>query len=140
MRNPWKRSCRDSERLRAVLEARSAQLRHDIDARLTRVRESASDPETAKEGESDETCDVDLQVLELSTSTLRRIEAAIERLDGGAYGRCKQCGRPISATRLNAMPFAARCRGCEHERERATVVGRRTARPRLWEMHEPLNG
>jgi RNA polymerase-binding protein DksA len=126
--------------LRAVLEARRAQLRREIDARLTRIRESASDPETAKEGESDETCDVDVQVLELSTSTLRRIEAALERLDRGAYGRCKQCGRPISATRLNAMPFAARCHGCEHERERAAVGGRRVVRRRPWELHEALNG
>lgn len=140
MRNPAKRGPRDSERLRAVLEARRAQLRRDIDARLTRVRESASDPETAKEGQSDEICDVDVQVLELSTSTLRRIEAAIERLDRGAYGQCKQCGRPISATRLNAMPFAARCRGCEHERERASVVGHRAVRRRPWEVHEALNG
>ena len=139
MRNPGKGRSKDSERLRAVLEARRAQLRREIDARLTRVRESASDPETAKEGETDETCDVDVQVLEMSTSTLRRIEAAIERLDRGAYGQCKQCGRPISVTRLNAMPFAARCRGCEHERERS--VGRRQAiRRRPWDVHESLNG
>jgi DnaK suppressor protein len=124
-----------------LLEARRAQLQRDIDARLTRVREWASDPTLVREGETDDTCDLDVQVIEMATSTLRRIDAAIERLERGVYGRCKQCGRTISPTRLDAMPFAVRCHKCEHERERAAAAhGRGAGRRRLWEMHEALAG
>jgi DnaK suppressor protein len=135
-----KRRSKHSQRFRVLLEARRAQLQRDVDARLTRVRERASDPTLVREGEADDACDLDVQVLEMATSTLRRIDAAIERLERGDYGRCNQCGHAISATRLDAMPFAVRCRGCEHERERAAAGRRRVVRQRLWEVHEALAG
>jgi RNA polymerase-binding transcription factor DksA len=37
---------------------------------------------------------------------------ALGRLDGGTYGRCERCGRPIDAERLEARPHARTCIDC----------------------------
>jgi len=40
---------------------------------------------------------------------LAEIEAALGRIDDGSYGRCVNCGRPIAAERLEAVPYATLC-------------------------------
>lgn len=44
---------------------------------------------------------------------LRELEAALRRLDGGAFGVCEGCGEPISERRLEAVPWARLCIPCE---------------------------
>jgi DnaK suppressor protein len=46
------------------------------------------------------------------------IAAALARIDGGSYGVCERCGEPISARRLEAVPWARRCFTCETEHEK----------------------
>jgi RNA polymerase-binding transcription factor DksA len=48
---------------------------------------------------------------------LARVEAAIERIDDGSYGRCEECGEQIPKTRLEAIPYAARCVRCASQEE-----------------------
>lgn len=43
---------------------------------------------------------------------VRRIVAALRRLDAGTYGTCEGCGEPIDASRLDLMPETTRCRSC----------------------------
>lgn len=43
---------------------------------------------------------------------LRRIDAALGRIDDGSYGICAKCGDAISEERLKAVPTAALCRNC----------------------------
>ncbi|XBQ16735.1 MAG: TraR/DksA C4-type zinc finger protein [Oceanicaulis sp.] len=43
---------------------------------------------------------------------LRRIEAALKRLDEGEYGWCAECGEAIEARRLEIDPAAPLCRSC----------------------------
>jgi DnaK suppressor protein len=43
---------------------------------------------------------------------LRRIEAALGRLDDGDYGHCAVCGEPIDERRLALDPAAALCIEC----------------------------
>ena len=40
---------------------------------------------------------------------LADIDAALERVAAGTYGRCTVCGAPIPEARLQARPFAATC-------------------------------
>jgi DnaK suppressor protein len=40
---------------------------------------------------------------------LQEIEAALQRLERGAYGTCQACGRPIGDERLEAMPATRFC-------------------------------
>jgi DnaK suppressor protein len=41
--------------------------------------------------------------------TLEEVEAALERLAQGTYGRCERCGQEIAPARLEAMPAARLC-------------------------------
>lgn len=42
-------------------------------------------------------------------SELSQVEAALIRLDDGAYGRCGACGQPIDDGLLAARPTASSC-------------------------------
>ena len=43
---------------------------------------------------------------------LRRIDAALMRMDAGAYGYCVECGEAIAVKRLQLDPATPRCAGC----------------------------
>jgi len=51
--------------------------------------------------------------MEWSSFLIRQVSAALERVDNGGYGLCLQCGEPISATRLTALPWVELCTGCQ---------------------------
>ena len=42
---------------------------------------------------------------------------ALERLNRRSFGRCEDCGRPLGAKRLAAMPWAELCVQCQQQRE-----------------------
>jgi DnaK suppressor protein len=46
----------------------------------------------------------------------KEVEAALERLDAGTYGKCEECGQPIGDERLEASPTARFC--IEHQQEK----------------------
>ena len=50
--------------------------------------------------------------------TLDQIEAALQRIEEGAYGRCADCGIKIPAMRLEAIPYATCCVECAARHER----------------------
>ncbi|MCX4823152.1 TraR/DksA C4-type zinc finger protein [Streptomyces sp. NBC_01142] len=43
---------------------------------------------------------------------LAELDRALERLERGDYGRCKGCGEPIPAERLEVRPAASTCVRC----------------------------
>lgn len=43
---------------------------------------------------------------------IRRVDAALQRLDDDEYGWCVECGEEIEAKRLEVDPAAPRCAGC----------------------------
>ncbi len=47
-----------------------------------------------------------------------RIQAALRRIGAGEYGRCVDCGEPVSAARLEALPEVERCVRCQERVER----------------------
>jgi DnaK suppressor protein len=50
------------------------------------------------------------EILEIDREQAQR---AAERRAHGAYGTCEDCGRPIGAERLEALPTATRCMRCQ---------------------------
>lgn len=59
----------------------------------------------------------DLAMAEAAEATLGRVNSALDKLDHGTYGVCDSCGRPISAQRLEALPFATLCLECQERSE-----------------------
>lgn len=53
--------------------------------------------------------DLDIQEAGRDVEELNGIEAALRRIDDGAYGDCDDCGQEIGFPRLNVQPTATRC-------------------------------
>jgi DnaK suppressor protein len=51
-------------------------------------------------------------LLDAARERLTAIEAALGRLETGAYGICERCGQPIGDERLAARPAAVTCIRC----------------------------
>ena len=58
-----------------------------------------------------------LSLLGSEKDALDQIEAAIERIEDGSYGRCEECGEKIPKSRLDAIPYAAQCVRCASQQE-----------------------
>lgn len=43
---------------------------------------------------------------------LKRIEAALQRIDSGDFGYCAKCGEPIPESRLEIDPISPSCVNC----------------------------
>ncbi len=46
---------------------------------------------------------------------LREIDDALRRIENGLYGTCLDCEEPISAKRLDAVPWARYCVACQEK-------------------------
>jgi DnaK suppressor protein len=44
---------------------------------------------------------------------LREVQDALQRIEQGSYGVCNACEEPISAKRLDAVPWAKFCVSCQ---------------------------
>ena len=49
---------------------------------------------------------------------LAAVNAALDRVEAGTYGRCHRCGGEIGVKRLTAMPSATHCLECQEAEER----------------------
>ena len=49
----------------------------------------------------------------IDVKLLREIAGALHRMDHDAYGVCMECEEPISAKRLDAVPWAKYCVTCQ---------------------------
>ena len=67
-----------------------------------------------------------LSLVSNEQEALYEIEEAMKRLEQGVYGLCGNCEKPIRKERLEAVPFARLCVGCQAMMEK---TGRRPAEP-----------
>jgi len=58
-----------------------------------------------------------LGLIEAEEDTLSLIDAALERIEQGAYGKCVQCEGVIPKARLNAIPYTPVCIKCAEQME-----------------------
>jgi len=52
---------------------------------------------------------------------LESIDAALDRIENGKYGKCIHCGQPIQEKRLEAVPWARHCLPCQDLNERGLL-------------------
>jgi len=51
---------------------------------------------------------------------LTQVEEALQRIEGGTYGRCQRCGSFIDFARLKVLPYATLCIRCKELEEKAS--------------------
>jgi RNA polymerase-binding protein DksA len=61
--------------------------------------------------------ELDYTLEENSEHMLAEIDAALQRIDAGTYGKCTNCGKEIPPERLEARPWATLCIDCQRTRE-----------------------
>jgi len=93
------------EQLRAALEEQRA-FRIDQLAELA-AADSAADAATAA---------VTVALRDGAGYALVEIDAALNRMRTGRYGECLTCRSPIPTERLEILPMAALCAGCQRAR------------------------
>jgi DnaK suppressor protein len=52
------------------------------------------------------------------SNTLKQIDQALERVEGGSYGLCEECGEKIDKRRLEIIPFSSYCVDCQKRMEK----------------------
>jgi DnaK suppressor protein len=52
------------------------------------------------------------------SQVLSDVDAALRAMSEGVYGACVECGEPISLKRLDTIPWASHCVGCQEFIER----------------------
>ncbi len=62
--------------------------------------------------------EIDYTLEENSEHVLSAIDAALSRIEGGSFGVCTSCGKPIAEERLAALPWATTCIDCKRMEER----------------------
>lgn len=46
------------------------------------------------------------------------IEDALKKIDEGKFGSCEECGKPITKSRLKAIPYTKLCLVCQKKQEK----------------------
>jgi DnaK suppressor protein len=107
--------------LHAILVRRRDALRSALAGDLSLLRELRSESpgdlvDAALDSSHDE---ISSQLAEVESRELASIENALERMRSGHYGTCEYCGGKIPMARLNALPYATMCIGCQRDAERS---------------------
>lgn len=89
---------------RAELVGRLQEVEHELDKTPTKDLEDFS-----SERQGDEVLEALGQV---ELAEVRRIDAALGRIEAGTYGECLGCGDMISEARLAVLPDTALCKEC----------------------------
>ena len=61
--------------------------------------------------------ELDYTLEENAEHMLAEIDAALQRIDDGSFGRCTNCDKEIAPARLEARPWATLCIDCQRSRE-----------------------
>ncbi|GAB3830152.1 TraR/DksA family transcriptional regulator [Dactylosporangium cerinum] len=90
-----------------------AALHRDLEGVIDASRSSNADDEHDPEGATIafERAQV-AALLDGARRRLAELDAALERVEAGTFGRCERCGRPIPAERLEIRPSARTCVTC----------------------------
>jgi DnaK suppressor protein len=105
--------------LRRNFTSRQYDLQRDVHDRMRGEREADSNGVRDMVNASDAHVERDMSfaLLQMRTEALANVEQTLARVDAGGYGVCTDCGIDIPAVRLQALPFAVRCRMCASPRE-----------------------
>lgn len=62
-----------------------------------------------------------LQLIESNSLSMRDVDDALKRIEAGTYGLCEDCEALVPAARLEVLPHARFCIGCQSKREGMTA-------------------
>ena len=93
------------------------QMRDNADATTEHLRELAVAPDPADRATQEEEHALELRTRDRERKLLKKIEAALLRIEDGSYGYCEETGDPIGVARLLARPTATLTIEAQERRE-----------------------
>jgi RNA polymerase-binding protein DksA len=108
----------DQEHFRDLLMRTRGELLASLEPIRSRLRESQRDSggeiALADQHPADAASDTEMRELDRSTEVLfearlGQVDDALRRLEGGTYGTCAACGKPIPVERLELVPETPYC-------------------------------
>ncbi len=82
---------------------------------MTNHSDNYPDPADRATAESDR--NFELRIRDRERKLLAKIKEALERIEGGTYGICEECGDDIGFKRLDARPVTTLCIECKTRQE-----------------------
>lgn len=113
-----------TKELHEIIEQRHAALLRELREDAARARDEPyaehAGPAPDSGDESVATLMADLEQADITRDLdeFRALEAARDRVRGGDYGTCVDCGGDIGFERLKAFPAAVRCVNCQQRHEK----------------------
>jgi DnaK suppressor protein len=114
----------ETETLKHLIDQRRAALLEELREDAARSREhpyaehAGPAPDSGDESVASLFADLEQADLSRDLNEFRALEAARDRLKGGEYGICIECGSDIGFERLKASPSAIRCIDCQQRHEK----------------------
>jgi DnaK suppressor protein len=116
---------KDVEYFKELLTKRLKELLNQADdtvAGMTVEDESFPDPTDRASHESDR--NFMLRIRDREHKLIKKIRAALDRIEDGTFGQCEMCEEEISIERLKARPVTTRCIKCKtKEEEMEKILG-----------------
>jgi len=110
------------EPLRAVLKETLLRKRGEILAASTGARPlpasvdvNSRQGDMADQASGNNEVHIQLKLKQTDAKILQAIEEALYRMERGTYGICRDCGDPIAAARLEAIPWTRVCITCKQK-------------------------
>jgi RNA polymerase-binding transcription factor len=92
------------------------------DAELDALRSAERDPEFEEGAQTEHEAFTLSRLGETQRREIQHIDAALQRIEGGEYGICRDCGADIDPRRLAALPYAVLCTECATRREKGPAA------------------
>lgn len=93
------------------------ELRANADQTTVNLRETTVVPDPADRATIEEEHALELRTRDRERKLLKKVQAAITRIDDGDYGFCEETGDPIGVARLMARPTATLSLEAQQRRE-----------------------
>ena len=102
---------------RNLLVQMEKELRQNADQTTVNLRDTTVVPDPTDRATIEEEHALELRTRDRERKLLKKVEAAIRRIDEGDYGYCEETGEPIGVARLMARPTATLSLEAQQRRE-----------------------
>jgi DnaK suppressor protein len=106
------------EHFRQILNNWKQELMEEVDRTIHHLRDEATNfPDPNDRATQESEFGLELRARDRERKLLKKIDAALERIEDGSYGYCEETGEEIGLRRLEARPIATLCLEAQERHE-----------------------
>lgn len=108
------------DHFRQLLTTWKRELMEEVDRTMLHMKDEAANfPDPNDRATQESEFGLELRTRDRERKLLRKIDAALQRIEDGTYGYCAETGEEIGLRRLEARPVATLCVEAQERRELA---------------------